>query len=220
MGAEDHDTNLLAAYLEGQLSEDERSRVVSHLARCRQCRETLAMYAQGTADGQRAPTVSGRSPIRWKDLRVWLPIAAVIAVSTGAAISVLRLTERADRGAANTQAPVSDTPRETPPPAPVPSPEPREAVPAPDETRADAGLDARRSGERRVGAKTFRLVAGEWVDTQYDPLDLLPMVEAASAGERAALYERVPALRRYAGIGNRVLVVHEGSVYRINSVPR
>jgi hypothetical protein len=67
-----------------------------------------------------------------------------------------------------------------------------------------------------LGGKTFRLVAGEWVDSDYDPLSLLP-VETVSASTRASLLDRMPELKPYAALGPNVLVVHRGVVYRFSS---
>ena len=40
---QDHDANLLAAFLENRLSPAERREMERHLAECRDCRETLAL---------------------------------------------------------------------------------------------------------------------------------------------------------------------------------
>ena len=71
-----------------------------------------------------------------------------------------------------------------------------------------------RGAERRVGDKRFRLVAGEWIDAAYDPMDARPVVAVTTPAERAVLLERLPALRPFADLGERVIVVHGGSVYK------
>ena len=71
-----------------------------------------------------------------------------------------------------------------------------------------------RGAERRVGDKRFRLVAGEWIDAAYDPMDPRPVVAVTTPAERTALLERLPALRPFADLGERVIVVHGGSVYK------
>lgn len=71
-----------------------------------------------------------------------------------------------------------------------------------------------RGAERRVGDKRFRLVSGEWIDAAYDPFDVRPVVDVTTPAERAALLGRLPALRPFADLGKRVIVVHAGSVYR------
>ena len=141
----------------------------------------------------------------------WMPIAATLVI---ASIAVLLL----------------DRPRDV---DPIPPSGPDLMLP-PDAGTAPAGgsgtpggaspgtgqpagdLSTRRTaGTREVGSKTFRLVAGEWVDASYDPNSVLPVVEVSGA-DRRELLERIPALTPYADIGDRVTVVYEGTVYRIS----
>ena len=67
-----------------------------------------------------------------------------------------------------------------------------------------------------MGGKTFRLEAGTWVDTRYDPKQLLPVIDIPAA-ERAARLRDIPSLRPYAALGPRVIVVVEGTVYRLSA---
>jgi hypothetical protein len=64
------------------------------------------------------------------------------------------------------------------------------------------------------------MVAGEWIDSAYDPEALLPSVDVASADARRDLLARIPALAPYAAIADRVIVVHEGIVYRFTAQSR
>lgn len=223
MGAAGHDTNLLAGYLEGRLTKTEEARLISHLAACPGCRETLATYARAAAAGQAAPPALTPARVRWSHARVWLPVAALLALSTGAAVTVLRLTDVADRRAAPAApAAAGDQPLERSPGPADPEPMTPETAtqPRPSPEARGPALSTRRSAERRAAGKTFRLVAGEWVDSEYDPLNLLPIVEVATPDDRAAVFVRAPALREYAAVGSRVLVVHQGTVYRFTSAHR
>jgi hypothetical protein len=69
-----------------------------------------------------------------------------------------------------------------------------------------------------VAGKSFRLVAGEWVDESYDRYALLPERAIGSAEERARVIAEVPALQPYIPLG-RVTVVHDGRVYRFSAEP-
>jgi hypothetical protein len=83
----------------------------------------------------------------------------------------------------------------------------------------DERLLVLRGAQRRVAGKRFRLVSGEWIDADFDSAHFLPEVNVSSADERAALLARLPALTPYAALGERVLVVHEGTVYRFRLEP-
>jgi hypothetical protein len=60
------------------------------------------------------------------------------------------------------------------------------------------------------------MVAGEWIDADYDRLTGLPEVEVTADSDRRALLARIPALVPYAALGSRVTVVHAGTVYRFS----
>jgi hypothetical protein len=203
------DLNRLAALVDGRLTNDERQGVLSHLAECRTCRDVVSVLTDGLGP---APAAT-RWP--WSRPAVWLPIAATLAIAAGGAF----LVNTTSRGAL------------APPPPPetvvVSPPSPERTVPAPEvrpspppAAGAPEDLLRRRSGTRQVGMKTFRLVAGEWTDSTYDPGALLPIVEVASAGARRDLLARTPALAPYAAVADRVVVVHEGSVYRFGAIAR
>ena len=65
-----------------------------------------------------------------------------------------------------------------------------------------------------MNGKTFRLVAGEWIDSAYDPPALLPVRDLVGPDARTDVLARIPALAPYAALGANVTVVHEGVVYR------
>jgi hypothetical protein len=205
------DLNALAAFIDRRLSEADHAGVVTHLAGCAECRALVAAHARGQepadVEAQEPAGPRSRSPFR---PAVWLPIAATLALAATAALIVSR----------GTQAPLAPSPAPpitqpsrppvdtAPPPA---APPPTSAVPTP----ADPGSVAvRRGAVQQINGKTFRMVAGEWIDSAYDPLAVLPVQEIAGADARAAVLTRVPLLAPYAALGPRVTVAHDGVVYQ------
>jgi len=77
----------------------------------------------------------------------------------------------------------------------------------------------RRSGERDVANRRFRLEAGTWIDVAYDPFKLLPAVDIHTVSERDALIARLPALQPFLVLGAKFTVVHDSTVYRFD-LPR
>jgi hypothetical protein len=72
------DAGLLAAFVEGGTSGDERAAIESHLAACGRCQETLAAMDVGTpaSPASTAPE-SDRRPWLWRGHLHWLiPVAA------------------------------------------------------------------------------------------------------------------------------------------------
>lgn len=220
------DFNAIAAFLEDRLDPAARAVFVQHVAECSECRGTLALYGRAAA-GQPEAAVPARGPGAGRTLlRVWLPLAASVALATAAVILITGRPEpasehmrvAADRPAVPAappagQAPVLDPPAPPPQePSPVPRPLPEPERPSP----VTEGLLARRSGTVEVEGKTFRLEAGEWVDAAYDPMALLPVVRVRTADERDALLSRMPALAPYAALGPRVTVAVDGTVYRFD----
>jgi hypothetical protein len=222
-GYDEHDLNLLSAFVEDRLNEAERQRVIEHLASCSACRSTLAAYTRATRSADDESAAAARA---WSSRpRVWLPIAATVVLATAAIVGGLRLRD-ADL---SRQAVSTEDAQQAPPPAPS-NPQAPPARGAPDAglrrgqpatagpAERTPGLSEdplRRAGRRTIGGKTFQLVAGEWVDEAYDPLDALPEVEVRTDGERTALLDRLPDLRPFASLGSRVIVVHGGTVYKL-----
>lgn len=202
------DLNRLAALAEGRLTAEERETVLSHLSECRTCRDIVGRVAGRELQARPAAT-------RWPSPAVWLPIAASLAV---AVVGTLLL--RTPDGGSPPSNPGSGSDRTLPPDAPVPAPDVAPPSPPTPGVSAPDDLLRRRSGARQVGTKTFQLVAGEWIDSAYDPGALLPVVDVPTADARRDLLSRIPALAPYAAIADRVTVVHEGTVYRFGSAPR
>ena len=216
-----HDLNLLAAFTEGRLGQGERTQVSRHLAECVQCRQILATLGRAMAAEVSTAAPSERSSFLSRPA-VWLPLAATLVIATGSVIYLagpLRPTAPVSLPFPSTPIP-GPPPVEQSPPVPQAPPQSQPAASSPSADSRDRGLETRRSGERRVDGKTFRLVAGEWIDTSYDQLAGLAVVEARTAGELTALLDRIPALKPYAGLGNRVTVVFDNVVYLFDTPPR
>ena len=206
----EHDLNLLAALAEDRLSAEERARCFEHLAVCATCREILATL---TREGTATAVTTAASSRRY----TWLAIAATTVVAAGLAYRAMRPAP------APQQAPVTSRPAALPTPVPagrgqsVETPAAPTPTPAPASAAGDVGgLSTRRGAERMVAGKTFRLVAGEWIDTAYEPTSTLPIVDIKTAESKADWLRRVPALAPYAALGNRVSVVLDGVVYRFD----
>ena len=218
----EHDLNALAAHLEGRLEGEERQRTIEHLSRCLQCRETAALLSR--AQPALAEKSGDPSEHRGVTARTWwLGLAAAAVVGTVVAV---RLVSTPAPDAGPETGPSSSPHREAasiskaadppaPPPAevaPTPPPSARASRPVLDE-----GLLARRSGVKRVAGKAFRPVGGEWIDTSYEPTAGLPEVDVAGADQRRRILSRLPALAPYFALGDRVVVVFEGTVYRLRT---
>ena len=205
-----HDINLLAAYLEDRLAEQEKKGLVEHLAVCPECRATLAMLARG-ADLLPRPVAAGSASrvSRWPlPVRVWLPLAATVVLAVAALTRFPSPKAVVPGEAMGRPASPSPTPPASSPPAGDRGARPREAR-----------VPILRGAEREVAGKTFRLVFGEWIDTEFDPAAALPSVDVKTSEESSALLARIPALAPYAALGERVLVVHQGTVYRFGTRP-
>lgn len=209
-GSPDFDT--LGAFLEGTLEPPQRARVEEHLSQCRECRATVALFASARA----APRRSSRAA-------TWLAAAAGLLIATAVGVRVAS-KEPSPTSAAPAPAEAVATPAAPNAPAGTPAaaaPESPVVAPAPSGAQpAEEPLEIRRSGQKRVRRKTFRLEAGEWVDRDYDPDATLETITVSGAGQRRELLSRIPALAPFASIGDRVLVVYEGKVYRFSSTPQ
>jgi anti-sigma factor RsiW len=220
MAGNPHDLNLVAAFVEDRLDDTERQQLVAHLAGCAECRATLAAYARAAGPGQPAQAAATLTPSSW---RRWMPIAATLALATiGGVVALVNrdssaLPPTVDTNPPTAQPPAAESPRTSPAPPPSgPGRGPASAPSTPASPSANPTL--RRGSDHIVGGKTFALVAGDWIDRSYDRLALLPVVDVRTASERDTLLARIPALKPFAAIGPRVLVVHEGTVYRFGPV--
>lgn len=202
MAEQEHDLNLIAALVEGRLEEQERARVMEHLADCRQCRTVFTQLGRAAQDGSLSAN-DARSNVQaldtahrvrrpWTATRGWLPIAASLAV----AVVAIRLFVGA--------------PEDSGPSSPVTGPITTSGQP----TAGEEELLRKRSGGRQVAGKVFRMTEGEWVDQAFDPVAGVPVVTVRGREERLDLLARVPELAPYVELGDRVLVVHAGTVYR------
>jgi Ca-activated chloride channel family protein len=87
-----------------------------------------------------------------------------------------------------------------------------------DATRADEDDRAASSAVSKVGDKTFYMREGVWVDSEFRAEAKLPETVLEFGGEEYfALIRREPQLARFFALGERVLVVYKGRVYRVGS---
>ena len=71
---------------------------------------------------------------------------------------------------------------------------------------------------RKVGDKTFYLREGVWTDSEFKDDANLPLTTTTFGSEEYfALLKKYPKLANYLSLGERVVVVFEGRVYRINA---
>ncbi|HEX8843859.1 MAG TPA: VIT and VWA domain-containing protein [Pyrinomonadaceae bacterium] len=74
---------------------------------------------------------------------------------------------------------------------------------------------------RNVGQKTFYLREGVWTDSEFKAEGRLPeTVVTFGSDEYFALLKRAPRLADYFALGERVVVVYEGRVYRVNAATK
>lgn len=95
----------------------------------------------------------------------------------------------------------------------------RQSVRAREMKEADR-VDAAPSSDsiRRVGDKTFYLREGVWVDSEFKTEARMPETKLAFGGDDYyALVRREPELGRYFALGERVVVVFKGRVYRVGA---
>ena len=78
--------------------------------------------------------------------------------------------------------------------------------------------DDKSTSMRRAGGKTFYLVDGVWTDSEYKAESKLEE-KAVTFGsdEYYALLKQTPKLGSYFSLGERVVVVFEGRVYKVNA---
>src|SRR5689334_4619496 len=78
--------------------------------------------------------------------------------------------------------------------------------------------DVRKDAVRRVEGKTFYLINGVWTDSEFKADSHLPETTLTFASnEYFELLKQIPKLGSYFSLGERVLVVFEGRVYRVNA---
>ena len=78
--------------------------------------------------------------------------------------------------------------------------------------------DVRTDAVRRAAGKTFYLIDDVWTDSEFKSESGLPeTVVSFGSDEYFALLKRYPKLSSYFSLAERVLVVFEGRVYRVNA---
>lgn len=78
--------------------------------------------------------------------------------------------------------------------------------------------DTRTDAVQRIHGKTFYLIDDVWTDSEFKSETNLPeTVVTFGSEEYFALLKRLPKLANYLSLGERVVVVFEGRVYRINA---
>jgi len=81
--------------------------------------------------------------------------------------------------------------------------------------------EARAGGVRNVGGKTFYLRDGVWTDSEFKAESGLPETALTFASdEYFALLKREPRLSDFFALGERVVVVYRGRVYRVNAATK
>jgi Ca-activated chloride channel family protein len=76
--------------------------------------------------------------------------------------------------------------------------------------------DTRKDAVRRVEGKTFYLINGVWTDSEFKAVLALPETTVVfGSDEYFALVKQNPKLGGYFSLGERVVVVFEGRVYRV-----
>jgi Ca-activated chloride channel family protein len=78
--------------------------------------------------------------------------------------------------------------------------------------------DTRTDAVQRIGGKTFYLIDEVWTDSEFKAESNLPETATTFGSEEYfALLKKYPKLANYLSLGERVVVVFEGRVYRINA---
>jgi Ca-activated chloride channel homolog len=78
--------------------------------------------------------------------------------------------------------------------------------------------DTRRDVVRRVAGKTFYLIDGVWTDSEFKAGSGLPETTLTfGSDEYFALLKQNPKIGSYFSLGEKVVVIFEGRVYRVNA---
>ena len=79
-------------------------------------------------------------------------------------------------------------------------------------------FEERLSSMRRAGGKTFYLIDGVWIDSEFKAESKLEETAVTfGSDEYYALLRKTPKLGSYFSLGERVVVVFDGRVYRVNA---
>jgi hypothetical protein len=96
------DADVLTAFAERSLGEEERGLVLEHLARCGDCRDIVALALPATEPVDHAVKVPASGWLTWPALRWGLVAAGVIAI---AALGVVQYQRRTENAASKSPAP-------------------------------------------------------------------------------------------------------------------
>jgi Ca-activated chloride channel family protein len=78
--------------------------------------------------------------------------------------------------------------------------------------------ETRRDAVQRISGKTFYLIDGVWTDSEFKAETGLPETKLSfGSDEYFAVLKQHPKLANYFSLGERVVVVFEGRVYRVNA---
>jgi|SRR5882672_7347101 len=199
------DFEALAAFVEDSLGRSERAALLEHFASCERCRTIVAELARARAATRPIGSL----------IAVALPLAAslMVAAAGGSVYWLVRTTSSSrvlpavEPSKPNPPAPAQpSSPGGTPSVSPSGTPASGRSTTPPDATDR-----TRAAGTRSLGGKTFRLVAGEWIDVEYRLIDALPIDDVRSREE----LEMLDILRPFAVLGRRFTVVVDDRVYRV-----
>lgn len=98
------DANMLTAFAERSLGEDERGRVLDHLARCGDCRDIVALALPASEVTAAPVRVPASGWLTWPALRWGLVAAGVVAI---AALGVVQYQRRTENAASKSPAPIA-----------------------------------------------------------------------------------------------------------------
>lgn len=185
------DESTLTALARDELTDNERRQIQRHLKGCDFCRTRVALRLGFS------PQVSVEDrPFfvhviqEWLNVRRFLAGLVVLAMMAGISTPILYMTLRVDQRTSGHRQirPMEQSGRSVTTTVPT----------------------------RRVGAKTFYLVRGIWIDSAFDA-QTYPRVIPCSLTQASGqdLLKRVPQLRTYAHLDAPVIVVIENNAYWI-----
>lgn len=219
-------TDLLSAYLDGELSAGDGARIEEHLGRCPSCRAELdslrrvvdslrhlERIAPPPALAQhvvRRVALEGTRPsllARFEDeverlrprIAILTPFAVVFALATILYFFAHTLAEVENR----------------PPTIVIPPPEAARAFIEPGAGEATGALI---EAVRTAGGRSFRRVGDAWLEADL-PADAAPREIAAGSAEAAGLRRTHPWLDEMLADAPEVVLVHEGEPVRVRNPP-
>src|SRR5579871_2991702 len=117
--AGDHpDADVLTAFSERSLPARERDSVLSHLSRCGECREIVALALPASESAAVAPAYSRGTWLTWPALRWGFAVAGIVLV---ASLGVVQYQRHNEKSLAGTKAPAVSEAKNEALPSPLPS---------------------------------------------------------------------------------------------------